>query len=328
MSSRMNLTRRRSLALIGGVFGWLTIGQSKIAKAVEKSNNPHSGAGKRDLIIRDGVYTDQIGDWILTGFDENFIFEQVRNIVPYESADAMKYSRETKLSVLIRMPNINVARTERTLQISFPFGSRYQWRDKKIDCILYVDDREFAYLNQLNGNLLWPDIPLDKIEELAKGNTLTLILNENGRAHYRVDFPLGGTIRTLKIAQQYFASFSRSAGSRGKASASTIDDDCFVTTAVCQHIGLDDDCFELRVLRAFRDGPLRRLPGGLDAIREYYDRAPGYVAHLSSIWKKREWLMLYVRWILPCVAMARLGFHRLTYRRYRQMMLFMQKQCE
>ncbi|QRN96955.1 hypothetical protein JRI60_49685 [Archangium violaceum] len=55
---------------------------------------------------------------------------------------------------------------------------------------------------------------------------------------------------------------------------------CFLTTACVQARGLPDDCEELQVLRGFRDGYLRQLPGGPGLIQEYYALAPRIVERI------------------------------------------------
>lgn len=97
------------------------------------------------------------------------------------------------------------------------------------------------------------------------------------------------------------------------------EDDCFLTTAVCGAVGLGDECFELRTLRAFRDGPLRRLAGGPEAIEAYYAEGPALVAALRERLSRAEWCRLYAFRILPCVALARLGLARATFALYRRM---------
>ena len=55
---------------------------------------------------------------------------------------------------------------------------------------------------------------------------------------------------------------------------------CFITTACCQTLGLDDDCFELRTLRRYRDRVLALRPGGAGDIAAYYELAPQILARL------------------------------------------------
>lgn len=49
---------------------------------------------------------------------------------------------------------------------------------------------------------------------------------------------------------------------------------CFITTAVCNHRGLEDDCIELETLREFRDKYLLKTPEGNALVQEYYKIAP------------------------------------------------------
>ncbi len=56
---------------------------------------------------------------------------------------------------------------------------------------------------------------------------------------------------------------------------------CFLTTACVEARGLPDDCQELTVLRAFRDGYLRARPGGPALIATYERVAPRIVARIA-----------------------------------------------
>ena len=96
--------------------------------------------------------------------------------------------------------------------------------------------------------------------------------------------------------------------------------DCFLTTAAVETVGLPDDCYELRTLRGFRDGPLRAMPGGEALVAAYYAQGPAIVAGVSARPDAaRQWLRTYVFDILPCVALARLGLNGAALRRYRAM---------
>ncbi len=76
---------------------------------------------------------------------------------------------------------------------------------------------------------------------------------------------------------------------------------CYLTTACVQHRGLDDDCRELTVLRAFRDGYLSRQRHGPALIGEYYRHAPRLVKAISgSPGAHRTWEWIY-RVIQECV---------------------------
>lgn len=68
---------------------------------------------------------------------------------------------------------------------------------------------------------------------------------------------------------------------------------CYLTTAACVHRGLPDDCYELEVLRGFRDDVLLATEGGRALVSHYYDVAPAIASKLTH---ERDlefvWLMI------------------------------------
>ncbi len=98
------------------------------------------------------------------------------------------------------------------------------------------------------------------------------------------------------------------------------DEDCFLTTAAVHTIGLADDCWELRTLRAFRDGPLTAMAGGSAVRADYYLRAPRIVAAIGARPDAaRMWLRTYWTGIVPCALAAKAGANRLALAMYRRM---------
>jgi hypothetical protein len=95
---------------------------------------------------------------------------------------------------------------------------------------------------------------------------------------------------------------------------------CFLTTACCEIVGLNDDCFELRALRRYRDQVLPTLPGGSNAIATYYRLAPSILKRLPQNECGARLLSIYARFILPSAVAARLGWKHLAYRLYARMM--------
>ena len=66
---------------------------------------------------------------------------------------------------------------------------------------------------------------------------------------------------------------------------------CFLTSAACLYMGREDDCEELRVLRAFRDEYLMTSASGRALVHEYYDIAPAIASQLSErdlayVWRR------------------------------------------
>lgn len=99
-------------------------------------------------------------------------------------------------------------------------------------------------------------------------------------------------------------------------------ENCFITTACCEVLGLDDDCFELRSLRRYRDNVLARRAGGLADIARYYDLAPRLLARLraNAPDPDRALLGVYARYVLPAALAARFGLNQLAYTLYRGML--------
>jgi hypothetical protein len=95
---------------------------------------------------------------------------------------------------------------------------------------------------------------------------------------------------------------------------------CFITTACCEVLGLDDDCFELRTLRRYRDDVLADEPGGAADITAYYELAPLILARLPKEARKARLRAVYARYILPAALAAHLGLNALAYRLYRLML--------
>lgn len=57
-------------------------------------------------------------------------------------------------------------------------------------------------------------------------------------------------------------------------------------------MGLADDCDELRILRAFRDGYLAQSPGGPRLIQHYYEVAPAIVDALDDQAVAQVWTVI------------------------------------
>jgi hypothetical protein len=94
---------------------------------------------------------------------------------------------------------------------------------------------------------------------------------------------------------------------------------CFITTACCDILGLNDDCFELRTLRRYRDDVLAARRGGAADISRYYALAPVILRAIPA-WDRAHVLRsVYVRYILPAAVAARFGLNALAYRLYARM---------
>lgn len=83
---------------------------------------------------------------------------------------------------------------------------------------------------------------------------------------------------------------------------------CYITTAVCESLSKGDDCYELTLLRRYRDTYLASLPGGEAMIREYYDVAPSVVKHINQKENAGDiYRSIWDSYISPCIGMIEEG---------------------
>lgn len=97
---------------------------------------------------------------------------------------------------------------------------------------------------------------------------------------------------------------------------------CFLTSACISAKGLPDDCYELQVLRNYRDNWLSKAEGGLAAISHYYIVAPKIVAAIDNLAKRNEiYEMIYNKMIKPCVEFIEQKEYQDAFELYRGMTL-------
>jgi hypothetical protein len=97
-------------------------------------------------------------------------------------------------------------------------------------------------------------------------------------------------------------------------------DPCFLTTAAVHTVGLRDDCWELRQLRALRDRMTEK--GGEMAVLvcDYYQRAPSIVCSVNARPGARHiWLRTWLGGIVPAALCARFGWDGWAVALYRHM---------
>lgn len=83
---------------------------------------------------------------------------------------------------------------------------------------------------------------------------------------------------------------------------------CYITTAACEMMGKPDDCYELTLLRGYRDTYLRRQPDGEKDVKWYYDVAPTIVKRINRMPDREEiYTGLWEQYIRPCIAMIEQG---------------------
>lgn len=95
---------------------------------------------------------------------------------------------------------------------------------------------------------------------------------------------------------------------------------CFITTAACTYFDKPDDCYELTMLRLFRDGWLAVQPGGETLIQQYYRIAPSIVKKLN-IAQHRDIIYqnIWNHYIVPCVKMIEQKSFQACFKLYKNM---------
>ena len=102
---------------------------------------------------------------------------------------------------------------------------------------------------------------------------------------------------------------------------------CFLTSACTEARGLPDDCEELTVLRAFRDGYMKSLPQGQADICEYYHIAPAIVEKMHALPNSKEIFdQIYRELVIPCVELIHADKKEEAYTKYRQYVQTLQQQ--
>lgn len=77
---------------------------------------------------------------------------------------------------------------------------------------------------------------------------------------------------------------------------------CYITTAVCESLKKPDDCYELNLLREYRDTYLYSLPDGEQLIEAYYDVSPTIVKHINrDSMRDAIYTDIWREYLLPCI---------------------------
>lgn len=102
---------------------------------------------------------------------------------------------------------------------------------------------------------------------------------------------------------------------------------CFLTTAMCEILGKDDDCYELQTMRDFRDNYLLKTDNGRELINEYYTKAPKIVDALHNDQRKTEIAeLMYNQYIRNVVNQISLHRYQEAIDSYKEMVSFTEKQ--
>ncbi len=93
---------------------------------------------------------------------------------------------------------------------------------------------------------------------------------------------------------------------------------CFITTACVESMELSDDCYELELLRGFRDTYLKSRANGAHDIADYYRTAPQIVESISKRDDANQiWSGIYRNMICPCVQLIEMHEFEKAYDLYK-----------
>lgn len=95
---------------------------------------------------------------------------------------------------------------------------------------------------------------------------------------------------------------------------------CYVTTAVCRGLDKPDGCYELALLKKYRDEYLAEAEGGKELIHDYYDIAPTIVKRIDKSAEAEEtYHYIWEHYIAPCVHLIEAGEQEACRRLYVEM---------
>ncbi len=100
---------------------------------------------------------------------------------------------------------------------------------------------------------------------------------------------------------------------------------CFLTSACVSYLGKPDDCYELTVLRSFRDGYLSESDEGKELIKEYYAIAPSIVEKINSSQQKEALYAYIYENIKNCIFFIENGENENALERYKNMVLYLKE---
>ena len=100
---------------------------------------------------------------------------------------------------------------------------------------------------------------------------------------------------------------------------------CYITTAVCRGVHKTEDCYELTLLKQYRDGYLTGCEDGEAVIGQYYDMAPTIVKRVEKKDNREEiYRFLYETYISPCVHFIEEGRNEECREKYQEMVEMLQ----
>lgn len=118
----------------------------------------------------------------------------------------------------------------------------------------------------------------------------------------------------------------RDSENRANYNNNSNNNDCFITTAVCESFDKPDDCFELTAFRNFRDTWLVKQSDGKSLIAEYYSVAPKIVANINKLPNAEDiYKKIWLNYLSPCLEFIKRGDNPACKNKYVEMVKSLRK---
>lgn len=102
---------------------------------------------------------------------------------------------------------------------------------------------------------------------------------------------------------------------------------CYVTTAVCRSLNKPEDCYEIKLLKEYRDKYLILTENGEELVKRYYDIAPTIVKRIDKSDKPEEkYRYIWERYLKLCIAYIESGQRERCGKEYIKMIEELQEQ--
>lgn len=184
------------------------------------------------------------------------------------------------------------------------------------DTLRAVDN---AYIYSENKEELLTDIAVNFVKEADR--EIEILPKKGAKDQKLMDFNLSLAVYVIPIILQYKGKSSEPLADRlleewkkaypktnvGKSDFENINNGfrkklCYITTAVCETLGKGDDCYELTLLRNYRDDYLLSQDDGEEIVSEYYNIAPTIVNRINKLPNaKKIYKNVWEKYLKPCI---------------------------
>lgn len=156
--------------------------------------------------------------------------------------------------------------------------------------------------NNLVSGLASPVIQMAQTQQQFNTTVLPSMFDQLNDQNYSLGLDAESTAQAT--AQASIAASTAEAANAPKGGGGG----CYITTAVCESMGMPDDCKILTTLRRFRDTFMHGDESRTQLVREYYDSAPTLVEFILACEDASARLaLLFTRYIKPAVEAIEAG---------------------